>query len=355
MEKLKLALIFGGKSPEHEVSVNSARSVLAAINHDRFEVFCIGISKTGDWVLLSSASLQDAQTKEVVSDQSNRIFVWQDQNGKVAARKLSSGELVSSLDVAFPLIHGPNGEDGTIQGFFELINLPYVGCGVASSAVCIDKEITKRLLAHAGVPQAKYIVADRSADKCKSMLAQFSFPVFVKPVCQGSSVGISKVGELAQLQSALDLAFQYDAKVIIEEGISGREIECSILGNSNPQASLPGEIIVFGKNQFYSYEAKYGDMSGTKLNIPAELSADIVAKVQETALRAYKILGCRGLARVDTFLTPSGQVLVNEVNTMPGFTKLYSEYPKLWEVSGLPYAKLLDRLVDLALEKSEGS
>jgi D-alanine-D-alanine ligase len=262
----------------------------------------------------------------------------------------SSGTPFGGIDVVFPVLHGPFGEDGTVQGLLKLANLPFVGAGVLGSAVGMDKDVMKRLLRDAEIPVGKFLVFQRgdtlSYGKIKK---QLGLPLFVKPANLGSSVGISKVSKKREFRAAIDEAFRYDNKVIIEEYIDGREIECSVLGNDEPAASLPGEIVV--RHDFYSYDAKYIDDQGARLEIPAKLSRSVIRKIRKIAVRAYKALCCEGMARVDFFVQANGRVLVNEINTSPGFTKI-SMYPKMWEASGLSYPRLIDRLIRLALERA---
>jgi D-alanine-D-alanine ligase len=258
---------------------------------------------------------------------------------------------LGEVDVVFPVLHGPFGEDGTVQGLLKLANLPFVGAGVLASAVGMDKDVMKRLLRDAKIPIAKFLVFERS-EASKINLADvkrmLGFPFFVKPANLGSSVGISKVSVNKQFDSAISEAFRYDSKILIEENISGREIECSVLGNESPVASLPGEIIT--RHDFYSYDAKYLDENGAQLIVPAVLPKFIGKGIQELAVRTFKTLACEGMARVDFFLRDNRQIFVNEINTIPGFTQI-SMYPKLWEASGIPYSKLIDRLIRLALER----
>jgi len=260
-----------------------------------------------------------------------------------------TGAGLGVIDVVFPILHGPFGEDGTVQGLLKLANLPFVGAGVLGSAVGMDKDVMKRLLRDAQIPIGKFLAFTRcekiSFAKVKNALGM---PLFVKPANLGSSVGISKVIKPAQFAAAVKEAFRYDNKIIIEEFIQGREIECSVLGNDKPIASLPGEIIV--NRDFYSYDAKYIDDNGARLEIPAKLPKRVIKNVRELALRVYKELGCEGMGRIDFFVQANGQVVVNEINTIPGFTKI-SMYPKMWEATGISYSKLIDRLIQLAIAR----
>jgi D-alanine-D-alanine ligase len=265
---------------------------------------------------------------------------------------LTPRRTLGKVDVIFPVLHGPFGEDGTVQGLLKLANVPFVGAGVLGSAVGMDKDVMKRLLRDAKIPIAKFLVFERSVASKINFAAvkrALGLPFFVKPANLGSSVGISKVSAKKQFGRALTEAFRYDNKILIEESIRGREIECSVLGNENPIASLPGEIVT--RHDFYSYDAKYLDEKGAQLIVPAALAKNIVRQVQTLALRTFKTLGCEGMARVDFFLRNNREIFVNEINTIPGFTKI-SMFPKLWEASGIPYPRLIDRLIRLALERN---
>jgi D-alanine-D-alanine ligase len=361
--KIRVAVIFGGRSAEHEVSLQSARSIVDAMDRARFDVVLIGIDKQGGWhryregeYLLNPddpvrIALRPATTELAVVPGRGRRGMVEVGQGGATGRAGEDGP----VDVVFPVLHGPFGEDGTVQGYLKLAGVPFVGPGVLGSAVGMDKDVTNRLLRDAGIPKAAFR-AFRSHERGRvsfaSLERELGMPVFVKPANLGSSVGISKVGTEAELGRALDLAFRYDTKVVVEQNIPGREIECAVLGNETPEASVPGEVVPDEKHGFYSYEAKYLDEHGARLDIPARLDAETVRRVQELACRAFVVLACEGMARVDFFLTPAGELYVNEINTIPGFTRI-SMYPKLWEASGLPYPRLIERLIDLALERHE--
>jgi len=350
-KKLRVALLYGGKSAEHEISLISARNIFDAMDKKKYDVVPIAIDKQGRWHLDQGARLLRAgeRTKVDFADGKNAAAV---RPGENAAPVLRGGAPLGAIDVVFPVLHGPFGEDGTIQGLLKLANLPFVGAGVLGSAVGMDKDVMKRLLRDARIPIAGFLVfsrAEQSAIRFAQVKKNLGLPLFVKPANLGSSVGISKVSRKSEFAAAVPLAFRYDNKIIIEEGIEGREIECSVLGNDKPVASLPGEIVV--QREFYSYDAKYLDDQGARLEIPARLPAKTIKEIQRTAVRAYRALCCEGMARVDFFLRPNGQVLVNEINTIPGFTKI-SMYPKMWEASGLSYRRLIDRLIGLALERA---
>lgn len=351
-KRIRVGVLFGGRSGEHEVSLVSAASVLRALDPAKYEVVPIGISREGRWRLGSEAlkllpDVLDKGTAVIPSiDPHGPKLVPLDEDRHRSARP--------QLDVIFPVLHGTFGEDGTIQGLLELAGIPYVGAGVLGSAAGMDKDVMKRLFRDAGLPVVEWLVLLRSEWKQsparlrRLIETKLGYPLFVKPANLGSSVGISKVRGRAQLARALDLAADYDRKVIVEKGLDAREIECSVLGNDQPEASLPGEIIPV--NEFYDYEAKYVK-EGSELIIPAKLSRPETRTVKDLALRAFRAVDCAGMARVDFLLDrPSRKLYVNEVNTIPGFTPI-SMYPKMWEASGLPYPALLDRLIQLAFER----
>jgi D-alanine-D-alanine ligase len=351
-KKLRVAVLFGGKSAEHEISLISARNIVEAMDKKKYEVVSIGIDKQGRWFFDEGARLLRGPNPTLVRfhGRSNSTAVLPGATQSPMIR-LVPRRALTEVDVVFPVLHGPFGEDGTVQGLLKLANVPFVGAGVLGSAVGMDKDAMKRLLRDAGIPIARFLVFDRSSAS-KIALADvrraLGFPFFVKPANLGSSVGISKVSNQRQFRAAIREAFRYDNKILIEENIGGREIECSVLGNEHPIASLPGEIVT--RHDFYSYNAKYLDEKGAQLLIPADLPRRLVKEVQEIAVRSFKALCCEGMARVDFFLRNDREVFVNEINTIPGFTKI-SMYPKLWEASGLPYAKLIDRLIRLALDR----
>lgn len=349
MSRLRVGVLFGGRSGEHEVSLRSARAVVAAFDPDRYEVALLAIDKQGRWLLGQSAAALLAAPHDLAprleSDQPAAL---------TSVRPEIRGESLAGLDVIFPVLHGPLGEDGTVQGLLELADLPYVGCGVAASAVGMDKATCKAVFAAHGLPQAPYVALKRSrwetapAAVLDAIEAQLSYPVFVKPANLGSSVGISKATDRASLRQALNEAARYDRRLVVEQGIDAREIEVSVLGNDQPLASLPGEIVP--RREFYDYAAKYIS-DDSELLIPAPLSPELTAEVQRLAVAAFLAIDGAGMARVDFLLDrQSGQLYVNEVNTIPGFTSI-SMYPKLWEASGLPFPQLLDRLIELALER----
>lgn len=347
--KLRVAILFGGRSAEHEISLISARNIVAAMDKSKYEVIAIGIDKHGRWSYDKGARLLRDEQRQVIPFDNAQLTAILPGAKQSSLVPLGGDSL--EVDVVFPVLHGPFGEDGTIQGLLKLANLPFVGASVLGSAIGMDKDVMKRLLRDARIPVGRFHAYDRStADRIqfphiKKALGQ---PLFVKPANLGSSVGISKVASRPELEAAVKKAFRFDNKILIEEFIEGREIECSVLGNDDPIASLPGEIVT-GHN-FYSYEAKYIDDQGSRLEIPAKLPRAIVRSVQEIAITTYKTLCCEGMARVDFFVKNDGQVLVNEINTIPGFTQI-SMYPKMWEASGIAYPNLIDRLIQLALQR----
>jgi D-alanine-D-alanine ligase len=347
--KIRLAILYGGRSAEHQVSVVSARSVMEALDPDRFEVVPVAITRQGAWLLPERSPLElitpDGTLPEVEA-----------AGAEVALRPGEAGAAtgIGQVDVVFPILHGPFGEDGTVQGLFELADLPYVGSGVLGSALAMDKAMAKAVLAQAGLPQAPYlVVAERSwrADPervAAEVAGRLTYPVFTKPARLGSSIGISKAKTPADLAAGLAAAFTHDGKALVEQGITARELECGVLGNETPQASVVGEVIP--SHEFYDFEAKYLDES-LKLEIPAQVPDGVRAQVRALSLRAFRALDCEGLARVDFFYEQTtGRVLVNEVNTIPGFTPK-SMFPMLWAASGLAYPDLVARLVDLAVER----
>jgi D-alanine-D-alanine ligase len=336
MEKLRVAIICGGRSAEHEVSLQSALNVWDEIDRARWEPSLVGIDKTGKWFAGNGVSM----------------IVNRDNPAKIAldttvAQPIFPGQV--SADVVFPILHGPYGEDGTVQGLFKMAGLPFVGAGVLGSAVGMDKDIQKRLLREAGLPLGAFIASSALAPVgFDEAAAKLGVPFFVKPANMGSSVGAGKVATAEEFAALTNEAFQYDAKIILEEYVRGRELECAVLGNDNPMACEVGEIIP--KGGFYSYEAKYIDKDGAVLKAPAELPDATRNAVKRLAVAAFKTLSCAGLARVDFFLRKDGSPLINEINTMPGFTKI-SMYPKLCGLAGISYGTLITRLLELALER----
>ncbi|MFC6576480.1 D-alanine--D-alanine ligase family protein [Planomonospora parontospora] len=358
----RVAILFGGRNSEHAVSILGAGSVLEVIDRSRYEVIPIGIARDGRWVLASGDQRYAIEGGELPSvDARGAELVLPSGDGPLVARDASSVPVeLGRVDVVFPVMHGPFAEDGTIQGLLEMAGVRYVGSGVLASAVGMDKAYMKMVLAASGLPVGPYVtIRDRDwrvdRDRVLKEVQELGWPVFVKPARAGSSQGISKASDLEELERAVELAREHDPKVLVEAAITGREIECAVLeslGDEPPQASLPGEILVHGDHEFYDFEAKYvgDDMS---LVVPADLSGGLTEDLRAMAVRAFEALGCEGLARVDFFCTDDGRLLLNEINTMPGFTAM-SAAPQLWEATGLPYAELVDRLIRLALERSPG-
>lgn len=355
MGKQSVGIIFGGKSSEHEVSLQSAKNIIEAIDRSMFEVVLIGIDKLGKWHLFEESSYllhaDDPQLIRLNTPTAPITLPFGDEGGQLIHAQ--TGEVLTKIDVAFPIIHGTSGEDGRLQGVLQLANIPFVGPDVLSSAICMDKDIAKRLLNLANIKVAKGLTFRRTELETinySDVSRELGTTLFIKPANQGSSVGVSKTTTKKSFEEAITEAFKYDHKLVVEEAINGREIECSVLGNEEPIVSLPGEILP--QTEFYSYESKYIDDDGADLEVPAKLSDELVEKVQQICLKAYQTLECEGLARVDVFVTADHEVYVNEINTLPGFTKI-SMYPKLWEVSGLSYMNLVTRLIEHALERDE--
>ncbi|MDR0377241.1 MAG: D-alanine--D-alanine ligase [Spirochaetaceae bacterium] len=356
-KKITVGILFGGKSAEHEVSLQSAQNVFEAINREKYNPVLIGIDKTGRWFLSDESKflLDSGDPRKIRLDQSGEPAALVPESGGALSSLLGRGSL-RTLDVIFPILHGPFGEDGTVQGLLKLADIPFVGAGVTGSAVGMDKDVMKRLLRDGGVPVGAFVslMSHEAVPDFAGLAAKLGLPFFVKPANMGSSVGVGKVRDEDEYREAVRNAFVYDRKIILEEFIKGREIECAVLGNETPAASVPGEVV--SSHEFYSYEAKYLDENGAVLRIPAALSPETTREIQNLAVKTFKVLGCEGLGRVDFFLREAGpgtdgpSILVNEINTMPGFTKI-SMYPKLWEAGGLSYTGLIDSLIQLALER----
>lgn len=346
--KIRVAVLFGGESAEHEVSVQSARNVVRALDTKKYAITLIGIDRNGVWNLY--------ETPESFSDETE-MFRKQNTSLETVFPVLSSsakflgGKGSEKIDVVFPVLHGPFGEDGTIQGLLKLVHVPFVGADVLGSAIGMDKDVAKRLLRDAGIPIAKFLAFKQHERKnitFEKLKRSLGVPFFIKPASLGSSVGISKVRNKQECDTALELAFSYDTKILIEEYICGKEVECAVLGNEAPTTSLCGEIVPH--HEFYSYEAKYLDTNGAALSIPANISSRVSEKIQKFAIRVFEVLCCEGMARVDFFVTDDENIFINEINTIPGFTSI-SMYPKLWEASGISYVELVDTLIELAIER----
>jgi D-alanine-D-alanine ligase len=356
-KKLKVGIIFGGRSGEHEVSFCSASSIMKAINRNKYTVVPIGITKGGRWIspqesalALESGKIEGKNTVILLNDPAGKILISIDNH-----QEFKKETWEGKLDVIFPVLHGPYGEDGTIQGLLELADIPYVGAGVAASAVSMDKELMKTIFKQKSLPVLKWLTIKRKdwqkdKEEILSLIQNtFEYPLFVKPTNLGSSVGITKVHRKEELEKAIDLASSYDRKILIEEGLEGaREIECSVLGNDKPQTSVVGEVKP--AREFYDYDSKYIDQA-TQLIVPADLPENVSEKVRKIALCAFKAIDAAGMARVDFFVTKKeNKIYLNEINTIPGFTSV-SMYPRLWEASGVSYPELIDRLIQMALER----
>ncbi|MBU4361610.1 D-alanine--D-alanine ligase [bacterium] len=359
IKKIRIGIIFGGRSGEHEVSFCSATSIIKAIDKDKYTVVPIGITKEGRWIspqdselALQSGRIEGKNTVILLNDSFSKSLVCIDNN-----QRLDKSSALEKLDVIFPVLHGPYGEDGTVQGLLELANIPYVGAGVAASAISMDKDLMKTIFQQKGLPILRWLTIKRKdwhkdKEEILSLIQDgFEYPLFVKPTNLGSSVGITKVHKKEELKEAIDLASSYDRKILIEEGLEEvREIECSVLGNDEPQTSVVGEVKPAG--EFYDYDSKYIDEK-TQLIVPADLPDGVSQEVQEIALRAFKAVDAAGMARVDFFVSKKeNKIYLSEINTIPGFTSV-SMYPRLWEASGISYPDLIDQLIQLALERHQ--
>jgi D-alanine-D-alanine ligase len=363
--KPRVAVVFGGRSSEHAVSCMTAAGVLRAIDRDRYDVVPVGIATDGRWVLAEDdPDVLEARDRSLPSvDPSGPGVLVPTSTSDRTLRALRPGEVPSTLgevDVVFPLLHGPFGEDGTLQGLLELGDVPYVGSGVLASAASMDKHYMKVLLTGHGLPVGPYEVVtprqwETDPEAVLKRLAGLALPVFVKPARAGSSMGITRVEDPADLPAAIEAAREHDPKVVVEAGIVGRELECGVLQDldGTPRASELGEIEVVSGHTFYDFEAKYLDEADVRLSTPADVPPDVRERVQQLAVETFEVMGCEGLARVDVFLTPDGDVVVNEINTMPGFTPI-SMFPRMWAASGVDYPALVDRLIQLALRRRTG-
>lgn len=352
-KKIRVGILFGGKSAEHEVSLQSAKNVADAIDTEKYEVILIGIDKTGKWLLPNQSNflLNEDNPELVRLNVENKIDTALIPQSGGELLNVGTTDVASFVDVVFPILHGPFGEDGTVQGLLKLAGIPFVGAGVLGSAVGMDKDVMKRLLRDAGIPISKFLVFERGEEvDFDTVTSELGLPIFVKPANMGSSVGVGKVHTQEEFTACIEEAYLYDTKIIVEEFIDGRELECGVLGNQNPQASIVGEVTP--NQDFYSYDAKYVDENGAELNIPANIDAGTMKRVQELAIKTFKTLSCEGLGRVDCFLTNEGRLVMNEINTIPGFTKV-SMYPQLWKASGVSYSELIDKLIILAIDRFE--
>jgi D-alanine-D-alanine ligase len=353
----RIVILFGGRSAEHEVSVASARSVMEALDPGRYEVIPIGVTREGRWQLVAGGPAALAgptgHLPRVTEASGPEVSLDQEPGSQTLVAEDGSR---TPIDVVFPVIHGPYGEDGSIQGFLEVAGVPYVGAGVLGSAVGMDKAVQKVLFRAAGIPVVEHEVVherewEEDPEAVEAGAEHLGYPLFAKPASLGSSVGVTKVHGRGDLRGALERAFRYGRKALLERAVEGgRELEVAVLGNDDPVASLAGEIVP--SHEFYSYEAKYLDEKGAQLLIPAPVSSEVMEEAQRLAVAAFLAVDGAGMARVDFFLRPTGEVLINEINTIPGFTQI-SMYPKLWQASGLSYPELIDRLVELAVERHE--
>jgi len=338
MVKQTLILLYGGRSAEREVSVLSAESVMRAVNYDKFSVKTYFITKSGDFIKTQEFTEKPSADEKLMTNETVDL-----------SQQVKPSDIYEENAVVFPVLHGPMGEDGSIQGFLEVLRLPYVGCNILSSSVAMDKITTKRILESAGIPQVPYVAViegENLEEKIAEIEEKLTYPIFTKPSNMGSSVGISKSENQEELRAALDLAFKYDSRVLVEQGVNAREIEVGLLGNYDVRSTLPGEVVK--DVAFYDYEAKYIDNKIT-MDIPAKISDEVISVMRTNAETAFRALGGQGLARCDFFYTEEGDIFLNELNTMPGFTQ-WSMYPLLWENMGLPYSDLIETLVNLAEE-----
>lgn len=338
-----LALICGGKSTEHEISLLSTQSILKHIDRTQYHIHLIKIDKDGLWSVIAEDEISSSTAGTSVTLISAKDKTW--------LINAETGERLNTIDVVFPVLHGMNGEDGTIQGLLSLLNVPYVGCGVLASATCMDKDVTKRLLEKEGLATAPYNCAYHDlVPTYESLVPQLGDILFIKPANLGSSVGVFKVKNKKEYEEKIKEAFLYDHKLLIEKAIIGKEVECSVLGNREVKTAIPGEVVT--ATDFYDFNSKYVNKDASKTLIPADISSEQLAQVKEMAAKAYRILGCEGLARVDFFVCQSGDVFINEINTMPGFTQI-SMYPAMWEAAGLSYPELINELIQLAFDRHQ--
>jgi D-alanine-D-alanine ligase len=354
VERLRVALLFGGRSAEHDVSVLSAGNVFRALDPARYEAVPIGITRSGTWLL---CCVEGGKFPTAVPESGPRVALVPGGSGRLIVMPEKEGaapDLTLAVDVAFPVLHGPFGEDGTVQGLAEIAGVPYVGSGVLGSAAAMDKDVAKRLMRDGGLSIARFLsFSHGDAPSFETVAAELGRPVFVKPARLGSSVGISKAGTREEFAEAVAEAFRHDRKILVEEYVRGREIECGVLEGEDGSliAAPPGEIVPSNRHGFYTYEAKYLDEQGASVKVPADLKRDLSDKVRRLSIEAFRALGCEGLARIDFFLREDGKLIVNEVNTLPGFTNI-SMYPKVFEAMGVSYPELVDRLIRHALARA---
>ncbi|MBD9503253.1 D-alanine--D-alanine ligase [Pseudomonas sp. BGr12] len=353
MGKLRVGVIFGGRSAEHEVSLQSAKNIVDALDRERFEPVLVGIDKEGRWHLNDASDylLNQENPALIALNRSNRELAVVPGKAEQQLVETGSRQLLDHVDVIFPIVHGTQGEDGCLQGLLRMADIPFVGSDVLGSAICMDKDVSKRLLRDAGIAITPFVTLTR-ANATRTPFAEaqrkLGLPLFIKPANMGSSVGVSKVEDEVAYDEAVRLALAFDDKVLVESAVKGREIECAVLGNEQPIASGCGEIVV--GSGFYSYDSKYIDEDAAKVVVPADIPAEASERIRQLAVDAFLALECSGLARVDVFLTETGEVLINELNSLPGFTRI-SMYPKLWQAAGMTYSELVSRLIDLAIER----
>jgi len=361
--KLRVGVIFGGRSGEHEVSVRSARSVIEAVDKTKYEVVPIAITKEGNWLGPAAAAkllpeeVQRKLSANALNTKTKEVAILGDPS-RHGLMKLDTGDQTTeTLDVVFPVLHGTYGEDGTLQGLLEMAAIPFVGCGTLASACGMDKVTMKALFREAGLPicaHTWFLRAEWEGDPNKvtrRVIREIGLPCFVKPANLGSSVGVSKASDKASFAKAVDLAARYDRKIIVEELVDGREIECAVMGNDEPQASLPGEYVIHEESaRFLDYTEKYSSTGNVEFIVPAHISKSVIRKIQSMAAKAYKAIDASGLSRVDFFLKKDGELLVNEINTLPGLTDV-SGFPKMWEATGIPFTRVIDQLIQFALER----
>lgn len=345
--KRKVAILFGGRSVEHQISILSAKNVFQHIDTSLFDVVLWGIDKLGKWYLMSEVNddFSSGSPVSLLLDASSPAVINTETNDKI------------TVDIVFPVLHGTDGEDGSIQGLLKAMNIPFAGSGVLGSSVAIDKLVSKRLLEAAGIPVCKFVaydVTERKSITFEKVVNKLGLPFMAKPVNLGSSVGITKVNNKEQFEGALDSTFEYDTTILFEEYIAGRELECAVLGNKEARASHPGEIVISDRYEFYSYEAKYEDETAVDIQIPAKINAAAAAKIQSLCVQSFKTLQCEDFARVDLFLTDKDEIYINEINTIPGFTDV-SMFPSLWAQHSITYPQLLTQIIELALERDADS
>ena len=355
-KKIRVGILFGGRWTEHNISLLSAKNVIEAIDKEKFEPVLIGIDKLGQWHYNEGAmKIMNREDAKLISlDDLNKPILLSQNTDEHCLVSVEDQSTLAVIDVIFPVLHGTYGEDGSVQGLAKLANLPCVGCNILGSAIGMDKDVSKRLLRDAGIKVADFITLRRGYNDhltYDQLAERLGNELFIKPANLGSSVGVSLVKDKEEFNNAITLGFEYDPKVVVEERVSGRELECSVMGNDYPLASAVGEVVP-DQEEWYSFESKYVNEDGARIVIPAELDEETIEKVQKLSIETYRLLECEGMARVDMFFQKNGELIVNEINTIPGFTKI-SMYPKLWEVSGINYTELITRLIEYAIESHE--